>query len=275
MMLNYAKNDTKISYKRFYSKFLQEYTPTGYVPYSFALSIETLPPICSIKLTRLYKHSLNIIANLFQRADIVNVYSEYQEVLKKILHCVLHEDFDINTFMKVTDDDYHIQAHSINVAVYAIHLGVFLKLEEKQLLELGEAALFHDLGKRNIDKKIVNKEGKLSSEEFQKMKAHSVIGYNISRQIGIHNKNVLDGIRFHHEKMDGSGYPYGLKGDKIPLYARIIGICDAFDALTTNRCYGNSVSSFEALMLISNTMRNQVDMNLLKQMIMMFQKLEA
>ena len=102
------------------------------------------------------------------------------------------------------------------------------------------------------------------------MKKHPVHGSILGVKLGIRNKKVLNGIKYHHEKLDGSGYPAGLCKDEIPLYARIISICDIFDALTSERSYKKALTSFEALKLIKSEMSKNVDPLLLKNMILMF-----
>ncbi|SMP87573.1 HD domain-containing protein [Epsilonproteobacteria bacterium SCGC AD-308-P11] len=133
-----------------------------------------------------------------------------------------------------------------------------------------EAALLHDLGKSKIDPAIVNKDGKLTDKEFTEMKKHPELGYAIGLKLGIKNRQVLEGIRLHHEKMDGTGYPFRMRGENIPYYARIIGICDIFDAMTSRRSYKKPMTSFEALLLMKTTMHTQIDPKLLKSMIEMF-----
>lgn len=88
--------------------------------------------------------------------------------------------------------------------------------------------------------------------------------------MGIKNQKVLNGIRHHHEKMDGSGYPYGYSEFEIPLYARIVGLCDIFDALTSRRSYKEPMSTFDAMKLMRNQMKNHIDLNLLNNMVSMF-----
>jgi putative nucleotidyltransferase with HDIG domain len=123
--------------------------------------------------------------------------------------------------MKIASYDYYTQTHSINVCVYALSLGSYLKLGDKMLEALGMAALIHDLGKSKVDSRIVNKKGYLTTAEFELMKSHPRYGYEIATNMGVKNALVLDGIRHHHEKLDGSGYPDGLKGREITLFARI------------------------------------------------------
>ncbi|WP_294966109.1 HD domain-containing phosphohydrolase [Sulfurimonas sp.] len=137
--------------------------------------------------------------------------------------------------MNIATHDYYTHTHYINVSIYALSLGSFLGLKADEISELGEAALLHGLGKSKIDVDIINKSTKLSDEEFKEVKKHPTLGYTLGLKLGIKNRNVLEGIRHHNEKMNGKGYPFGLRGENIPYYARIIGICDIFDALGTKR----------------------------------------
>ena len=100
--------------------------------------------------------------------------------------------------------------------------------------------------------------------------AHPSLGYTIGLKIGITNRKVLAGIKHHHEKMDGTGYPDGLLGNGIPLYARIVGLCDIFDALTSKRSYKDAMTTFEAVKLIKTKMNNHVDLKLLNSLLQMF-----
>ena len=145
-----------------------------------------------------------------------------------------------------------------------------MNLKRDELSELGEAALLHDIGKSKIDINIINKNGKLTEAEFKRMKAHPSLGHALGQKIGIKNSKVLDGIRHHHEKMDGTGYPYCLQENDIPLYAKIIGLCDIFDALTSRRSYKEPMSTFDALKMIRTNMKDHVDLKLLQSLILMF-----
>ena len=102
------------------------------------------------------------------------------------------------------------------------------------------AALLHDVGKIGVPDEVINKTGKLTSEEFQQIKQHPVLGYQILSSIK-HSPNLSIGARYHHERYDGSGYPDGLSGTDIPEIARIIAVADAYDAMTSNRSYRNAL----------------------------------
>jgi diguanylate cyclase (GGDEF)-like protein len=125
-------------------------------------------------------------------------------------------------------------------------LGLELGLTEKQLNELALLATLHDIGKVSIDKNILTKPGKLDENEWNEIKRHPETGYEIAitlPQLEI----IAEEIRSHHERWDGGGYPQGMSGENIPLLSRIIAVVDAFDAMTSERCYRKAVSVEEAL----------------------------
>lgn len=132
--------------------------------------------------------------------------------------------------------DPYTHGHSERVMSYSVMIAREMNLSEKQVKNIKYAALLHDIGKVGISKAIINKEGGLTDEEFLQIKSHPDAGYKIVKPIKfLHEK--LAALRHHHEKYDGTGYPEGLKGDDIPLDARIIAVADTFDAITSTRSY--------------------------------------
>jgi len=217
-----------------------------------------------------YSKATMALDKLFKNPETLGNYEVSKEVVNDLVENILDDNFTIKSLMSIAAHDYYTHTHSLNVAIYSLALGAYLKLDREALSELGEAALLHDLGKSKIDLDIINKNGALSEAEFKKMKAHPSLGHALGIKIGIKNKKVLDAIRHHHEKMDGSGYPYGLSMDDIPLYAKIVGLCDIFDALTSKRSYKEPMTTFDALKLIKVQMKDHVDIKLLQKIIMMF-----
>jgi len=140
----------------------------------------------------------------------------------------------------IDEKDPYTRGHSGRVAKYSIILGDGLGLSSEDLDRLRISALLHDVGKIGVDDRVLKKPGKLTDEEFDLMKQHTVKGANIMRPVA-QLKDVLPGIELHHERMDGQGYPYGLQGDQIPLMARIIAVADTLDAITTNRPYQSAM----------------------------------
>ena len=132
--------------------------------------------------------------------------------------------------------DQRTSDHSKRVAIYSKKIAREYGLDEKQCRDIEWSAHMHDIGKIGIPDAILNKPGRLTDEEYAVMKSHTTRGAEILKDFTLLD-NVIDGAQYHHERYDGRGYPKGLKGEEIPLFARIIGVADAFDAMTANRIY--------------------------------------
>jgi HD-GYP domain-containing protein (c-di-GMP phosphodiesterase class II) len=146
----------------------------------------------------------------------------------------------------IDEKDPYTRGHSGRVAKYSVTIGDILGLDAESLDRLRISALLHDVGKIGVDDRVLKKPGKLTEEEFDLMKQHTVKGANIMRPVA-QLRDVLPGIELHHERMDGGGYPYGLEGDQIPMMARIIAVADTLDAITTNRPYQSAMDLEYAL----------------------------
>lgn len=137
--------------------------------------------------------------------------------------------------------DEYTGGHSERVGFYASRLAREMAadydLTEEDILRVHYIGLVHDIGKIGVADTVLNKSGKLSDEEFSLMKKHTEIGYEIMSSLGGEIKGVLDGIRYHHERFDGKGYPDGLSDTDIPLIARVLALADSYDAMTSNRVY--------------------------------------
>jgi putative nucleotidyltransferase with HDIG domain len=140
----------------------------------------------------------------------------------------------------IDEKDPYTRGHSGRVAKYSMIIAEQLGLNAEDLDRLRISALLHDVGKIGVDDRVLKKPGKLTDEEFELMKQHTVKGANIMRPVA-QLKDMLPGIELHHERMDGAGYPYGLQGDQIPQMARIIAVADTLDAITTNRPYQSAM----------------------------------
>ncbi len=221
------------------------------------------------KVAVVYENATRILNNLFENPESLKNLENSKEVVGSFIEMVLNDFNALESLMKITAHDYYTHTHSINVSIYAICLGEYLGIKDDELLDLGTSALLHDIGKSKISYEIINKNGALSEEEFSSMKYHSAFGYELALKLGITDRNILSGIRHHHEKMDGKGYPDGIEDENISQFARIIGTCDVFDALTTKRSYKDPFSSFDALAMMKKQMSTHLDMNLVNSFIMM------
>ncbi len=146
----------------------------------------------------------------------------------------------------IDEKDPYTRGHSERVNKYAVVMAKRMGLSKKEVRDIHVSSLLHDVGKIGVDDRILRKPGALTTEEFEEMKKHPEKGANIMSAIK-QMHDVIPGIHFHHEKYGGGGYPKGLKGEEIPLMARLIQVADSFDAMTTNRPYQRSMTYEAAL----------------------------
>jgi HD-GYP domain-containing protein (c-di-GMP phosphodiesterase class II) len=158
----------------------------------------------------------------------------------------------------VDEKDPYTRGHSDRVTRYSLLIAKEMKLDQTFMETLQISAQLHDVGKIGIEDHILKKPGALTEEEFEVMKTHTTKGANILRPV-TQLAEMLPGIELHHEALDGRGYPYGLKGDQIPLLARVIAVADTFDALTTNRPYQQAHTQEQALQIIKNLSGKRLD----------------
>ncbi|MBO2558756.1 HD-GYP domain-containing protein [Shewanella algae] len=146
--------------------------------------------------------------------------------------------------------DAYLLEHSVNVAFLLITFGKYLKLDREMLRQLAIGGILHDIGKIKVDNKILHKPGKLTPEEFEHMKLHQAYAIEIMEQAKGLSQVSKDVCLMHHEKLDGCGYPRGLKGDALPLHGRMSCIVDIYDALTATRCYKEAMSPAAAFKIL-------------------------
>ena len=158
----------------------------------------------------------------------------------------------------VDEKDPYTRGHSDRVTRYSMMIAREMGLDEEFIETLRISAQLHDVGKIGIEDRILKKPGALTPEEYEIMKTHTTKGANILRPVK-QLKEMLPGIELHHESLDGRGYPYGLKGEQIPMLARVIAVADTFDALTTNRPYQQAHDSVDALRIIHNLASKRLD----------------
>lgn len=159
--------------------------------------------------------------------------------------------------------DYYTSEHSENTMLIATKIGGYLDFSKREMENLKHAAILHDLGKIGIPDNILNKKGKLTPEEYEIIKRHPQIGAEIIRSVHFLNE-VVPLVLYHHEWYDGSGYPAGLKGNEIPIGARIISLADAHQALISDRPYRKAYSPDEAMRILKKAARKQFDQKIVE-----------
>lgn len=164
--------------------------------------------------------------------------------------------------------DAYTKGHSVRVAYYSREIGRRMKMSEDDVVKLGYIALMHDCGKIGVPDDVLTKPQGLAQDERIKIKEHTIMGGKILEGFTA-IKGIRDGALYHHECYDGSGYPEGLKGKEIPLCARIIGVADAYDAMSTNRCYRNRLTQTDIVQELEAGRGTQFDPDIVTHMINM------
>lgn len=194
------------------------------------------------------------------RFNVRNYKERQQNDVKIILQ-------SMNTFISFIDaKDPYTRGHSKRVAMYAAEIAKRMGLSGDEVQNIYYAGLLHDAGKISIPDAVLNKPGKLTDEERKLIQNHTIAGGKMLKQM-----SSIRGIRetalYHHERYDGTGYPEGLRGEAIPLYARIVGVADSYDAMSSNRVYRRHLNKDEIIEEIQNGAGTQFDPDLVKYMV--------
>ncbi len=160
---------------------------------------------------------------------------------------------------KLRSKDNYIAEHCLNVGILAIAFGRHLDLSLDELEMLGMCGMLHDVGKLKVDQKILDKPARLSEDEFALIKEHCRIGKDILSEDENMPDVVIEAAFGHHERMDGGGYPRGVRANSLNLYTRMISIVDTYDAITTNRCYDKSRPATEAIKILFSCRNTQFE----------------
>lgn len=175
------------------------------------------------------------------------------------------KNFDVQiSLVDISIADEYTFSHSVSATVYALIIGKELNYSKVQLEKLAMGMLIHDVGKTEIDNHIMFKKGRLTDEEYEYVKSHVIRGYHAIENSGQLTELSKQIVLTHHERMDGSGYPQGLKGDQIPEFGRIAAIADVYDALTADRCYRKRWSPEEAMNFLLERADKEFDSRLLQ-----------
>lgn len=199
------------------------------------------------------------------KAPLSNTEEIYPEVLLESLRAII---------LSLEEKDAYTHGHSIRVAEYSVLIAQALKLPELEIREVELSALFHDIGKIGIPDGVLLKPARLTRAEFELMKSHPVRSARILERVSS-LRNLIPGIRHHHERFDGFGYPDGLSGLQIPLAARIILIADTFDAMTSTRPYRLALDKEVALQELRNCAGTQFDPELVGIFIVLMRQLDS
>ncbi len=203
--------------------------------------------------------------NPFETGDVKLARSLAEQISLSLTNAELYQnlkDFLLSVIKTLVSSieakDSYTKGHSERVNTLAMMIAEDMGLSQEEKEALNWASILHDIGKIGVSEKILTKPGKLIEEEFLRIKGHPEQGYRILEPIE-QLRNSLSGIRHHHEKYDGTGYPSGLTGKDIPLYSRIIAVADTYDAMTSDRSYRAKVSHDRAIAEIDRVKGKQLD----------------
>ena len=205
---------------------------------------------------------LNIILYLYRNFNL-REYRRRQQMDEQIIIQAM------DTFVRFVDaKDTYTRGHSKRVAMYAKEIATRMKLEEDEVQNIYYIGLLHDVGKISIPDTVLNKPGKLTDEERLIIQSHTTAGGNMLKNF-TSIPGVREGALYHHERFDGTGYPEGLKGNDIPLYARIICVADSYDAMSSSRVYRRHLNRDEVIEELRRCTGTQFDPKIVKYMIEM------
>ncbi|WP_295893678.1 HD-GYP domain-containing protein [uncultured Vibrio sp.] len=187
---------------------------------------------------------------------------EIDDWADNMIESVLVDTDALRCVSALRNKDAYLLEHSVNVACLLVTFGKHLGLDKSTLKQMAIGGIIHDIGKTKVRDEVLHKPARLTPEEFEHMKLHQVYADEMIVDINGLSQISRDVCLMHHEKLDGHGYPNGLKGDQIPQHARMVCIIDIYDALTADRCYKRGMSSAEAFKIILGLTPNHLDADL-------------
>lgn len=212
------------------------------------------------------REAMDLVSDVIEKITFnrqINI-DETKRLVNQIIDTLLSSK---NSLLYLTDirtvDNYTFD-HSIYVCLYSLIIGIALKYDKQQLEILGVGALLHDIGKIAAPKEVLNKPAKLNEEEYEIIKRHVIVGLQMVEGISDIDETVGLIIRDHHERFDGKGYPEGKRGRDIHEFARIVAICDVYDALTSDRVYKRRIPVHQAIEYLISMGNHQFDYELVK-----------
>lgn len=217
-----------------------------------------------------YDVSLNIVREIFDSRlpgglDSPQVRRLMGFVRKGIRFLAV--DDALKSLASLIGHDYQTYSHSVHVFVYSSAILRALDYSDEELMEAGLGAMLHDMGKCHIPRSVLNKKGRLSPQEWDLIRTHPAKGVALCANVPV-SQTAINTVLLHHERVDGSGYPSGIKGHQIPLHVKAATVADVYDALTCERPYAPKVSPFEALTIMRDQMTGHFDHQVYKRLVL-------
>ena len=242
------KNRTEVKSRRIYKVPVEKELPQAVAHYDYA------------------KSTVDSCLNALRLSHEINT-TQVKTAVRSCVKSVIKNPNAMLWLSQIKNKDDYTAEHSVRVSVMAVALGRELELMEKELEDLGVAAMLHDVGKVKVPNEILNKEGALKPEEYEIMKTHAAHGKQLLMSKSDVPPIAVDVAWNHHEQLSGKGYPRGITAEKIPYFAKIVSVVDAFDAITSDRVYSNARSTLEGLRILYECRGTQFDEDIVRSFI--------
>jgi HD-GYP domain-containing protein (c-di-GMP phosphodiesterase class II) len=247
----------KYHYERYMAKNLGELLMNGKVPLKERSKI-------------FYNISSSVVKKTFDSKVPKSINPAMHKELLNIVQASIKyftKEEALKSFSQFISHDYHTYSHSVQVMVLFLSIMQHLPgVDKKTMTEFGMGGLLHDIGKIVIPVEVLNKPGPLNSKEWDVVKTHPAKGLRMCSELPL-AQTTVNCILFHHERMDGTGYPGGLGGEGIPGEARALAVCDVYDALTSDRPYAKAMKPYEALRYMKESMDGHFDQSMYKRLV--------
>ncbi|MEO2267178.1 HD-GYP domain-containing protein [Pseudoalteromonas sp. YIC-656] len=235
-------------------------TPAAADPWASSVSVEAEMS----KASALYNEAKNLQMKAFAdiKAGLVIDVAPFKDVAQGFMDSVFRQQDALTCLTRMREKDAYLMEHSINVSILITIFAKHLRLDSQLTHELATGALLHDIGKIKISDDILQKPGKLTEQEFLEVQQHARFSKEILEQAGLSGVAV-EIAGYHHERIDGTGYPFGVKGEELSIYARMASIVDVYDALTAERVYKVGMTPIQAFKLLNEGAGSKFDETLL------------
>jgi len=241
------RNDAAATFRRYIERNLDR-----------IISNPSLP--MKVKARVLYSSSIQLVQDILEKPGATENLKRSEDVVRNTIGYILHGKDAFHQLMSLTSYDYYTYTHSVNVCTIGLALAEQVGLRSQaELMDFGVGAMFHDVGKTKIPASILRKRGPLSEQEWVEMRQHPEVGLSLLDPQSPFSQDSKAIILQHHERLDGTGYPGGLKEADIHPFAKVAAIVDVFDALTSRRAYKEAVGSYPALQVMKDEVGTHFD----------------
>jgi HD-GYP domain-containing protein (c-di-GMP phosphodiesterase class II) len=215
--------------------------------------------------------SITMMKNLLENPTAQNI-TETKKGISEVVSLILTDDAIVHYLLDITSHDFYTYTHSVSVGILGVALAksLFKNSDAHDMQALGVGFFLHDVGKVGINQALIMKPGKLTADEMEEMRRHSLLGYKLlqeTHQLTEESKTI---VLQHHERIDGTGYPRRLRGENIHIYARICSIADVYEALTSDRPYRQKLPPFAAMKIMKEEMSHHFQKDLFEKFVLLF-----